>query len=146
MDQVTHVIDCDAAPLIPHGTWKVEEHRQGGQVTWDLAGVKLHLSVNQMGDQCIEGNKLREELANKPVLNANVLDYLLHYPNLIPEDWKVDEAGNTRYVYFWGTVYRDSDGNLYVRNLFFGGERWRWTYNWLNSLWNCHGPAVLLVG
>jgi len=39
-------------------------------------------------------------------MNANVLDYLLAHPELIPEDWK------NKYVFFWGTIYRYSSGGL----------------------------------
>ena len=139
---IAHVIDCDADPLIPYDGWKVEEHRKSGQFTWDPDAVSLHLSPSQQEGKCIEGNKLRQEMANKPCLNANVLDYLLRHPHLIPESWKVDERGNTRYVYFWGTIYRRTDGNLCVRFLCFDGGHWDWDCNWLDLGWCCHYPSA----
>lgn len=130
-----HVIDCDANPFVPNG-WKVEEHQKGGQFKWDTAKVALYLSQFQK-DGVIEGNKLRKELVGKPVLNANVLDYLLAHPHLIPEEWK------GKYLFFWGTIYRGSGGRLCVRCLRWGGGRWHWYCDWLFRDWFDGGPAVL---
>ena len=125
IETAQHIIDCDAGPFVPKG-WKVEEHKKGGQLEWDSVKVELFLSENQKDGKYVEGNKLRKELANKPVLNANVLDYLLAHPQLIPEEWKKDGSGNCRYTFFWGTIYRNSAGRLSVRYLFFCGGEWRW--------------------
>lgn len=145
LTSVKHVIDCDADPMCPYEEWKVEEHRKGGQFTWNPEAVKLHLSANQMNGEQIEGNKLRKELAKEPVLNANVLDYLIRHPHLIPEEWKVDENGNTRYIYFWGTIYRDADGSLCVRCLYFESGHWNWGYDWPGLGWYSHRPAAVLA-
>ena len=139
---VEHIIDCDADPFLPNGC-KVEEHQKGGQWKWDPKQVKFFLSDGQKGGKTIEGNKLRKELAKKSVFNANVLDYLLAHPHLIPEEWKKDEQGNTRYIFFWGTIYRFRDGNLYVRCLFWFDGRWLWSGLWLGRDWNDLDPAAL---
>jgi len=132
---IEHLIDCDAAPFTQSG-WKVEKHQKGGQFKWDSAQVALYLSEFQKNG-VIDGNKLRNELAGKPVMNACVLDYLLAHPNLIPEKWK------GKYVFFWGTIYRDSDGYLYVRYLGWYGDGWGWRYRWLGDVWSGDGPAAL---
>jgi hypothetical protein len=132
---IEHVIDCDADPFVPEG-WAVESHKKGGLFKWDATKVKLYLSKNQKGDKYVQGHKLREELENQPVLNANVLDYLLARPELIPEEWK------GKYVFFWGTVYRYSDGYLSVRCLCWGGGRWSWLHDWLGSSFYCDRPAA----
>ena len=137
-----HLIDCDADPFIPSG-WKVEEHQKGGAFKFDAAQVQLYLDKGQQNGKYIEGNKLRTLLAGKPVLNANVLDYLLANPHLIPDDWKKDEKGNTRYIFFWGTVYRHSDGSLYVRALCWDGGGWDWSVYWLDLDWGGFDPAAL---
>jgi hypothetical protein len=129
-------IDCDADPFVPNG-WKVEEHRKGGQLKWDASQVALYLSEGQQDGKVIEGNKLRKELADKPVYNANVLDHLLANPDLIPEEWK------GKSVFFWGTVYRRSDDNLYVRYLCWDGGRWRWGNRWRVSGWRDNHPAAV---
>ena len=59
-------------------------------------------------------------------LNANVLDYLLEHPELIPKKWKKYR------IVFWGTIYRfnkesgPSEGKEFVRCLYFykGLKRW----------------------
>ncbi|MDE1925504.1 MAG: hypothetical protein KGH79_05040 [Patescibacteria group bacterium] len=131
-----HVINCDADPFVPNG-WKVEEHKKGGQLKWDASQVALYLSKGQQGGKVIEGNKLRKELADKPAYNANVLDYLLANPDLIPEEWK------GKCVFFWGTVYRRSVGSLYVRYLYWNGDGWYWSDNWLDSDWDGNDPAAV---
>lgn len=130
-----HLIDCDADPV--PGVWSVEEHRKGGMFQWDSAKVKLWLANGQKGGGRIEVNILRKELAKKPVLNANVLDYLLANPHLIPDEWNI--------VFFWGTIYRGQDGNLYVRYLYRDSGRWRWDARWLGCLWDGRNPAALLA-
>lgn len=133
-----HVIDCDADPFVPDG-WSVEEHQKSGTFKWNAANVALHLDKGQKNGKYIEGNKLRKELAGKPVLNANVLDYLLAHPHLIPEEWK-DKA-----VFFWGTIYRYRGGLLYVRYLGWDGDGWRWFAIWLDYGWHDIRPAAVLA-
>jgi hypothetical protein len=140
---IDHVIDCDVAPNLPNKSWEVEEHKKGGLWKWDEKDVILHLSETQKRGETIGGNDLRKELENERVLNANVLDYLLGHPELIPETWKKDEKGNTRYVFFWGTIYRDPGGDLGVRCLDWRGDSWRWIWFWLWSGWSDRAPAAL---
>lgn len=135
---VEHLIDCDADPFVPSG-WRVEEHRKGGQIKFDLAKIELYLSKNQQNGKVINGNKLRKELEDKPVLNANALDYLLKHPELIPEEWK------GKYIFFWGTIYRYSDGDLIIRYLDWSGDRWYWSWGWFDDDWNDGSPAALLA-
>lgn len=141
---VKHVIDLDADPHLPDG-WKVEEHKRGGQFEWDPSKINLYLSPNQLGNKRIKGNDLRKELANKPVFNANLLDYLKANTSLIPDEWKKDEKGNTRYIFFWGTIYRRSGGYLCVRCLYWGGDGWVWSFSWLDGGWNYNDPAASLA-
>jgi len=131
-----HVVDLDADPFIPDG-WTVEEHQKGGQFQWNAANVALHLDKCQKNGKVINGNKLRKELAKKSVFNANVLDYLLAHPHLIPEEWK------GKFVFFWGTVYRGRSGGLYVRCLTWDGGRWYWSFLWLDGGWNGNDPALV---
>ncbi|MDP2946347.1 MAG: hypothetical protein Q8N61_02755 [bacterium] len=140
---VEHLIDCDADPFMPSG-WMVESHQKGGQFDFDPAKIKLYLSPNQQSGKVVMGNKLRKELANEPVLNANVLSYLLAHPELIPEDWKKDERGSIRCIFFWGTIYRRSFDYLCVRYLYFNVVgRWHWDFHWLNHGWSDYYPAAL---
>lgn len=131
-----HIIDCDAQPFMPNG-WKVEEHTPGGQFEWDIEAISLYLSDEQQ--PCGKrkgGDELRKELAGKPVLNANVLDYLLAHTNLIPEEWK------DKYLFFWGTIYLDSDGDRCVRYLHWRGSG-PWGRGWLINSWDANDPAAV---
>lgn len=132
-----HFIGCDAQPFVPDGC-SVEEHQKGGAFKWDKEAQTnaLYLSKGQEGSKHIEGNKLRKKLAKQPTLNANVLDYLLANPHLIPDEWK------GKYVCFWGTIYRNRGGDPYVRYLCWVDGRWDWGYNWL-SRWSSRNPAAV---
>ncbi len=131
---IEHLIDCDANPFIPAG-WSVEEHKKGGKFVWGKTRIDLFLARQQMNG-VIVGHDLRKKLEGKPVLNANVLDFLLANPHLIPEDWK------GKAVFFWGTVYRSRDGHLYVRFLCWDGGRWHWHFNYLALVWFVNDPAA----
>jgi hypothetical protein len=131
-----HVVDCDADPFVP-SSWSVEEHQKSGSFKWDASQVELWLASEQKNGKVLEGHKLRKELANKPVMNANVLDYLLAHPYLIPEGWK------GKAVFFWGTVYRNSDSDLCVRFLCWSGGEWRRDGLWLDGEWRDDRPALV---
>lgn len=131
-----HLIDCDAAPFQLNG-WSVEKHIKGGQFEWNPTRVKLYLAKSQKPGKLVEGNKLRKELEGQLVLNANVLDYLLAHPELIPDEWK------GKAVFFWGTIYRYSNGNLFVRCLFWHDSRWDWDLGWLDSGFYDSFPAAV---
>lgn len=132
---IEHVVDCNADPMIPSG-WSVEEHQKGGVIKFDASNVELYLSKKQKNGTIV-GNKLREELKGKKVLNANVLDYLLANPTAIPNEWK------GKAIFFWGTIYRCSNGLICVRYLFWGGTTWYWSSRWLGDDFRDGGPAAL---
>lgn len=143
--EIEHLINLDASPLIPCTGWQVEEHRQGGQLKWDPAKVRLRLSPDQQNGKVVKGHQLRKELAEQPVLNANLLDYLIDRPHLIPDNWKQDEQGRTIFIYFWGTIYRASGSRLCVRYLCWGEGRWRAGYGWPSDDWFGQFPAAVLA-
>lgn len=143
VNMLEYVIDLNADPFIPEG-WSVVQHQRGGSFKWNPKAVKLYLSKPQRKEESIDGNKLGRELENKPaVLNANILDYLLAYPHLIPEEWKKDEKGRTRNIFFWGTLYRGSVGGLFVRCLCWGGGKWCSCGRWVGFDWGVGDPAAL---
>lgn len=119
--------------------WKIESHYTAlGTIEWDPKNIELYFSESQKSGS-IKGTELHKELADKNVLNATVLDWLLEHPDQIPESWK------GQYVYFWGTIYRNSDDNLYVRYLYWNDDKWNWNYNWLDNDFDDQNPAVLLA-
>lgn len=133
---IDDVINCDDDPFVPRGL-TVESHKKHGFMVWHSNAVTLHLEKEQLDG--FKGNKLRKRLKDQPFecLNACVLDYLLDHPELIPEEWK------SKHVFFWGTIYRNSDGRLYVRCLRWDGVSWRWGGGWLDGVWRLLSPAAL---
>jgi hypothetical protein len=150
---VEHAIDFGATPLVPEG-WSVEEHkkgkvakleRRGDELYLDGKKIELWLSKPQKKGNVIGGNDLRKEVSKRSVINANLPEYLLKNPHLIPDAWKKDEKGNTIYIFFWGTVCRFSDGRLDVRYLYWDGGKWTMYYGWLDGVWDSRGPAAVLA-
>lgn len=139
-----HIINCSSDPFMPpewkKNGWTVEEHQKTGDLVWDPSKITLYLSDKQKNGGVISGKELRTELKGKPVLNANILDYLLAHPELIPEELK------DKTTFFWGTIYRDSDGRLYVRCLAWGGKRWNWYCIWLGGGWGDNDSAAVSAG
>lgn len=131
---IEHLIDCDVNPYVPD-SWTVEEHKKGGLWKWNPK-ISFYLSERQKNGSLI-GTDLRKELVNRPVLNANVLDWLLGHSELIPEEWK------DKVIFFWGTIYRVRGGNLCVRYLYWRGSCWRWDYYWLDGGFDSDGFAAL---
>ena len=113
------------------------EKQPAKKLVVDLTKVNLHLDPGQRYGNVLKGTELRKKLEGKPVLNAVVLDHYLANPHLIPEEWK------GKAVFFWGTIYRHSDGNLYVRYLFWNGPGWISVHFWLGHVWNDSNPAAV---
>ncbi|MEK7767713.1 MAG: hypothetical protein AAB368_15905 [bacterium] len=143
-EMITHVIDCSVQPMIPTG-WQINPKDQiasrfQGELVWSLEKIRLHLDPAQEGDGVLKGNALKKKLKGQPVLPANVLDWLLQHPAFIPSDWR------GKAIFFWGTVYRGSGGDLCVRCLCWGDRSWDWSGHWLSFDWDGRGPAAVLAG
>ena len=145
-------MNLGAASELPFSGAKVEEHLGQGWVIVEKRAdglyvdgrkVVLYLSRRQQDGKTLRGYELRGELIGKPVLNANILDALYSNTHLIPKDWKKDKSGNTRYIFFWGTIYRNADDRLCVRYLYFSDGMWRRNYHWLGYDWHGYNPAAL---
>lgn len=139
--EINYLIDLDADPYVPEH-WSLIEHRKGGQVIWDPKKISLYLSQKQQDGKVAKGGELRKELARLPVLNANVLNFLLRYShlNLIPKEWK------GKRVYFWGTIYcSDFDGSLGVQALCQASGGWTDACIPLTYDFDCDHPAILLA-
>jgi hypothetical protein len=142
-DREEHVVDCSLPPFVPEG-WTIAEESE--QIASRLKGkfaitpetLALYLDPGQ-DDGWIVGTDLRTRLAGKTVLPANVLDYLLVHPELIPESWKWHS------VFFWGTIYSNAVDGLSVRYPHWSGESWSWSYYWLGYECGFGHPAAVLV-
>jgi len=126
-----HIIDCSVQPMIPDG-WRINPKDQiasrvSGELIWTPEQIRLHLDPAQEGDGVLKGDALQKKLDGQRVMPANVLDYLLANPALIPPDWKEQT------VSFWGTVYSGGECKL-VRSLtHFNG--YFWTFGFVDRSW-----------
>lgn len=134
-----YIIDTDAPPKIPYSGWTVESHKGAGKIEWNPEKFQLYLSDKQRKQKYVKGFDLQKELESQTPMNANVLDFLLEHPELIPENWK------RKYVTFFGTVYRNSDDSLYVRYWCWGGGALQSDYGWLVNDWSDQYPALSLA-
>ncbi len=138
---IEHLIDFDAKPSVPDG-WTIlpdsEQlpNRVRGQMKFDPSKVKLHLDSGQKNGS-IEGNKLLKKLTKESVYGAQLLDFYLANPHLIPEEWK------GKAIFFWGTIYRSAVGRSCVRCLYWRGGGWGWDYIWLGLGWGGSSPALV---
>jgi hypothetical protein len=123
------VIDCTAFPFVPEG-WSVIEHKSFGEVgikDGKLEGRKLLTAPCQsclMPPVCTE---IEAEITqdNVPTLNANVLDYLLAHKDAVPasmlkwhkKDEMEEELGYNTCIWFWGTKYKNEEGERCLRGL-----------------------------
>lgn len=155
LNETTIAVYLGATPKLPFDGAKVEQHIGEGWVVVEKRAdglyingrkINLHLSKRQKDGKWLKGFEVCEELTGKPVLNANILDVLYENNHLIPEEWKKDENGNTRFIFFWGTIYRASGDRLSVRYLYFSDGVWRRHYSyWLDYDWRGFSPAALLA-
>lgn len=123
------IIDCDADPFVPDG-WKVLSHKKDGQVVWDTEKVGFYIPPCQKDILPPVACEVEEELKDQPVLNANVLDYLIDHPECAGIEnlaW-MDEGEIKGEIYFWGTIYEDEDGERCVRALTLDDGDLGWGY------------------
>ncbi|HAU66637.1 MAG: hypothetical protein UT30_C0011G0036 [Candidatus Uhrbacteria bacterium GW2011_GWF2_39_13] len=148
--QIRHLVnlvsDCLPKEWKQRG-WKIESHEGHGILELDPSKLGLHFSPSHNNGKRIKGNKLLTELQSEKisVLNACVLDYLLAHPEIIPEDWKINENGNNLFTSFLGTIYRGSNNNLYVRYLYWNGNAWEWGYQSFYEDWYDQSRVAVLV-
>lgn len=134
---VEHLIDTYAVPFIPK-SWLIEKHSGHRLWKWNPNSIQLFLSKEQKINYEV-GFSLQQTIENqkgKIILNANVLDYLLANPELIPESWK------GKSIFFWGTIYRRFS-RFYVRCLRWGDDGWLWGYRRLGLRFYANCQAAL---
>jgi hypothetical protein len=150
-------VNLDVNPKLPFKDAKVEwDNCSGwglGWVTVERRGDDLYVDGKMVVFHLVEGQKtgrvqgyeLRTQLQGQATLHPNVLDALFENQRLIPESWKVDEQGRTRFIYFWAVGFRDSDCNLYVRFLSWLDGAWGRDDGWLIYHLDDENPAAVLA-
>jgi len=148
-------LDIDTSPKLPFEGAVVQKHIAMVKVKIELWTDGLHVNgkeviLHRFQNQCarnILGYEVdtRLRLEDQNVLNACIEDFLLEHPEFCPDDWKQDENGNTIYIYFWGTIYRNPSGtDLCVRGLYWEDGRLFNHFRWLDVDWNEHRQAAVL--
>jgi hypothetical protein len=103
----------------------------------------LHLDDGQKDGRSLTGHSLQPRLQSLATLDPRILDALFENPHLIPESWKMDEKGRTRFIFFWGAGYRDSRDCLCVRYLYWDDGAWGRRCNWLDYGWSDQDSAAV---
>ncbi len=119
-----NIIDCNASfeELCIGDFFKVVENRLDGLWRFDRREVALH--DPRTNKRRITGEQLRIELIDRHTLNAAVLEHLLIYPQLIPQEWRAGLDGEPMHIAFFGTVETRWKTQRVVRTMSFEGGRW----------------------
>lgn len=135
---VEHFIDMGANAFIPNENWEVLEHVGDGLWKWEPKNIKLIEHMPNKQDKLFQGYDAEKELILKTVFNANLLDYLLRFPKLIPKEW------DQKCIYFWGTKYK-FENDICVRFLYadIRNNKYEAAYSFLISRWDGSYAAVL---
>jgi hypothetical protein len=141
-------IPFDPTTFIGNG-WSIEEQyeRAIALTEIDLTEVMFD-STLEKGEKSIKGeDKLKrlKEKTNRIRLDAGIFKTLWENQILIPEKWKEKTNGNTTFIFFDGTILRDSNGNRCVLCLYWDGGEWYWNYDWLEVDWNADDPSAVLA-
>ena len=137
----------DPITFIGNGWSIVEEDERSlslGKV--DLTKVNFETMLADRESSVVGEEKLKRlKDAGHIRLDAKVLQKLLENQALIPTSWKEPTNGNTTYVFFDGTILRDSSGDRCVLYLYWNGGKWNWNYYWLDNKWSADGPSAVLA-
>jgi len=109
------MIDCNAHPKVPD-MWQLGKHSMGlGQWAWNPQKIMLN-DLEFVDAEFTEHAAIEQYCFSFGYVpaNADILDFLLEHPNLIPSEWK------GKLVYFCGTTYESEDAKM-VRCLAWGG-------------------------
>ncbi len=112
----------------------------------DLTKVQ-HVTMLKDGETYVKGEeKLKRLKASDYIrLDADIFLTLWENQHLIPESWKEKVNGNTRYIFFDGTVLRNSGGSRYVLYLYWDDGQWSWDVDWLGFDWDDDYPSAVLA-
>lgn len=115
----TALIDLDASPLTQEGRWGSVTHIPQGALQWKPERALLYRTDTQIsGRTGIRGKWIWKHVFNLPTMNACAVDYFLLHQECIPEDWQ------SFHLHFWGTIFRESKGDEFVRGLVWKKGRW----------------------
>lgn len=110
--RIKYIIDGDADahfPTDPPNGLKIHLHQKHGKLNWHHDVISYdHDEPRSRTMNFKYGNEVLAKFEEKTLPNANAVAFYLKHPWLIPEEWK------GQIIYFFGTIYIDSDGKLYA--------------------------------
>lgn len=137
----------DPVTFIGNGWSIVEEDERSlklGEV--DLTKVNFETMLKDRESSVVGEEKLKRlKDAGHIRLDAKVFQTLWENQHLIPEAWKEPTNGNTTYVFFDGTLLRNSSGDRYVLYLYWSDGEWDWHCPWLGNEWDASRPSAVLA-
>lgn len=112
----------------------------------DLTKVQ-HITMLKDGETYVEGEKKLKRLKSSGYIRLDADIFLTFWENqhLIPESWKEKVNGNTRFIYFDGTVLRGPGGDRFILYLYWDDSKWLWNVDWLDLGWNDNSPSAVLA-
>ncbi len=137
----------DPVAFIGEGWSIVEEDERSlalGEV--DLTKVNFETMLKERESSVVGEEKLKRlKDAGHIRLDAKVFQTLWENQHLIPASWKEPTNGNTTYVFFDGTILRNSRGSRCVLCLYWDDGEWDWRYGWLDDKWDARYPSAVLA-
>ncbi|MEI6836110.1 MAG: hypothetical protein WCK59_04730 [Candidatus Falkowbacteria bacterium] len=122
--EIEHEVNCDESPMVIQ-YWKVVNHKKRGLFKFKLSKLSLFKFKKLSGENEVQYG-LRKESMNTLFLNANVLDYLLAHPHLIPNEWVTEKK-----IVFRGTAYYNHDEGICFRALSWDSLKGSWGWCWI---------------
>lgn len=123
-----------------------EDERSLALLEVDMAKVQLKTMLHEWEKTVTGGEKVRRLIeAGHIRLDAKVFETFWENQHLIPEEWRQTTNCNTTFVFFDGTILRDSGGDRYVLSLYWGSGEWRSHCYWLDFEWCASDPSAILL-
>ncbi|MDO8515631.1 MAG: hypothetical protein Q7S28_00075 [bacterium] len=103
----------------------IENHPlRADMITVNFKKINL-VPIVKSGDGYVSGKEIQKRLiaTDKTLLDVRVMEELLRYPMLIPDSWI------SKNIFFWGTIFHDSNGRLYAPYIVMVDGRWRGSFS-----------------
>lgn len=130
--------------------WKeiAEETDMGAEALTELDLSKVRFVTTIMeGETTVNGEERLKRLKASGQVRLGGKAFMACWNNrrLLPESWKKDESGNTRYITFDGLTLQNPSGYRYVLCLYWDGSEWHWDYHWLDNDFSTHGRSAVIA-